>query len=319
MKQGAKKLLLWCFCILLAIGSGLPVRASSETDRCADREWQAMASSETDRCADREWQAMVLAETDRADESGQKKNEQVFDQAGLLSELEVDRLLQYVERAERSTSWDLMLVSVAETDGMDAQTYAEEWADTHTAKEDGVIGLIDLKHRELILSAFGEAIYYLTDERREEILDRAYSGAHDADYAQAFTAMVEGIEEFYLRGIPDGQYTYDQETGEIVKYQKKRQITRFELILSLAAALLAGAAAGSAVIGRYRLKWGGYQYSWRENGRVALDRREDTFLNQIITHRRIPKNTSKGSKGGGRSTVHTGSGGRKFSSSSRKF
>lgn len=287
MKQKARRLLIWCFCILLAVGSGLSVDAS--------------------------------AEADRADRRAQKENEQVVDQAGLLSESEADRLFQSLERAERSTGWDLMLVSVEETNGIDSEAYAEEWADTHTTKEDGVIGLIDLENRELILSAFGEAIYYLTDERREEILDRAYHGAHTADYAQAFEAMAEGIEEAYLRGIPDDQYTYDEDTGEIVKYQKKRQITRFELILALAAALLAGAAASSAVIGRYRLKWGGYQYSWRENGSVVLEHKEDTFLNQIITHRRIPKNTSKRSGGSGRSTVHTGAGGRKFSSSRRKF
>lgn len=246
-------------------------------------------------------------------------NTQVTDQGEILSGEEESRLAKLADAAREVTGWDIMLVSSRDTNGMDAKSYAEAWANDHTQGDDGVIGLIDMANRELVISAYGEAIAYLTDERKEKILNDAYDGASQGDYAAAFTAMVDGIEEAYRQRVPKGQYTYDEDTGEILERQSKRQIRPWELLLALGAAILAGVGCISAVVGRYRMKWGGYQYSWRENGNVILTRKEDSFRNRVVTHRRIPKSTGKGNKTGAKSTVHTGAGGRKYSSRSKKF
>ncbi len=247
---------------------------------------------------------------------------QVADQAGLLTGAEVKNLQELAEDAGQSTHWDIMLVSTQDAGGMGAVSYAEAWADAHTVGDNGVICLIDMENRELVVSAFGEAIYYLTDQRKEDILDAAYEGASEGNYYKAFQSMAEGVRDAYWSGIPDDQYTYDEETGEIIEYaSREKRLVWWEILLAAGFAAAAGGITASAVIGRYRLKWGGYQYSWRENGAVRLSQKRDEFVNQIVTHRKIPKNNgSGGSKGhSGRSTIHTGSGGRTFSSSSRKF
>ena len=254
--------------------------------------------------------------------SGQKETEtRIADQADILTQQEEQKLMAQMQEMELPAEWDLFLVTTEDAQRMDAVAYGEDWVETHHAREDGVICLIDLENRELVISAFGEAIYYLTDVRKEEILDAAYEGASTEDYFQAFEAMVEGVRQAYWRGIPDDQYTYDEDTGEMVWYRDRRKISRWDILLAVAAALFAGGGTFGAIVGKYRLKWGGYSYSWKENGSVSLTEKEDFFVNQVVTHRRIPRSSSKGGsgKGSGRSTVHTGAGGRKFSSSRRKF
>lgn len=245
----------------------------------------------------------------------------ITDQADILTQREEEKLAIQMEEMETPIDWDILLVSTSDTQGMDAVVYGETWVEEHGAGENGVICLIDMDNRELVISAFGDAIYYLTDARKEEILDEAYEEASRGAYCRAFEAMVEGIRQAYWRGIPDDQYTYDEDTGEIVWYRERKGISRWDVLVAAVAALLAGGAVFAAVVGKYRLKWGGYQYSWRENGSVSLTEKEDSFVNQVVTHRRIPRSSSKGGsgKGSGRSTVHTGAGGRKFSSSRRKF
>lgn len=264
----------------------------------------------------------VLAHPVQAADSAAEGRGQVTDQAGLLNDSELQSLQRLAEEAGQSSHWDVMLVSTADAKGMDAVSYAEDWVDTHAAGENGVICLIDMENRELVVSAFGDAIYYLTDERKERILDAAYEGASEENYYKAFQNMAKGVQDAYWSGIPDDQYTYDEETGEMIKYHsREKRLVWWEILLAIAVAAAAGGITASAIIGRYRLKWGGYQYSWRENGNVRLSRKQDDFVNQIVTHRKIPKNNGSSGSGSrsGRSSVHTGSGGRKFSSSSRKF
>ena len=119
---------------------------------------------------------------------------------------------------------------------------------------------------------------------------------------------------------PQKNYLDDEDTGEVINYkQEHRGINRLELIFAVVAALLAGGASAGGIIGKYHLKFGGYQYPIEKNGNVKLKKREDRFINQFVTHRHIPKEDSNGGGSGNRSTVHTGAGGRSSSGGSRKF
>ncbi len=67
----------------------------------------------------------------------------------------------------------------------------------------------------------------------------------------------------------------------------------WKLFFALAAAALAGTVCFSAIVGKYRMKWGACPYSWQKNGSVKLSRKEDSFRNRVVTHRRIPKKCGK--------------------------
>lgn len=245
---------------------------------------------------------------------------QVWDQAGLLTENEINELKAIFGSLEDESAWNIMVVTTADAKGMDGTEYAETWFDDNTDGEDGLILLLDMDNREIVIRTFGEAIRYLTDERIEDILDQAYDRVGEQEYAAALYAMASGAKEAWQMGIPKDQYTYDEDTGEILDYQKpQKKITLAEALLALGVALVAGGITIGSIIGRYRLKWGGYKYSFRENGSVELTEQKDIFINQVITHRKIPKDPPDNSSGGGKSTVHTGAGGRSSGGGSRKF
>lgn len=245
----------------------------------------------------------------------------VIDAANLLSDTERGELVKRVQELELSSRWYIDVLTIDDAEGKSSTRYAEEWFDAYSTSEDGVICLIDMQNRELVIRTFGEAIYYLTDERIDEILDEAYYGAGEEDYFLALQSMIAGLEDALQRGIPVGQYTYDEDTGEIIdSYREEKGLTGIEIVVAGVAALAAGGITIGGIIGKYRLKWANYQYSYRENGTVQLSMKQDKFVNQIVTHRHIPKDNNSGnSSSKNRSTTHVGAGGHRSGGGSRKF
>lgn len=247
------------------------------------------------------------------------QNGNVYDDAELLTESEIDTLNEEIAILQESSGWNVYAVTTADAEGKSANAYADDFFDTHSPEqEDGVAVLIDMDNREIAISTSGEAIRYLTDERINYILDEAYSDISDARYMDCLETMLSGVTEYYDAGIEGGQYNYDVETGEISVYHS---LTFFEIVIALALAVGAGALVYGIVVGKYRLKLDTYKYEFRENSQVNLRVKEDRFINQTVTHRRIPKQTSNGGGGGGgaKSSVHTSSSGRSHGGGSRKF
>lgn len=250
--------------------------------------------------------------------SAAAENYQLDDQAGLLTQSEAEEIEGMIEELEDKTGWDIMAVTTDDAEGMSAEYYAEKWFDDYTTSDDGILCLIDMDNREIQYKTFGEAIYYLTDDRWQGIIDDAYEYVSNEDYYGTFEIMLEETDYYYHAGIPSGQYTYDEDTHEVVRYaDTHKSITVTEALIAVVVALAAGGITVGGIIGSYRLKFGGYKYPIEKNGSVQLRRKEDAFVNEFVTHRHIPK--SDGSSGGGRSTVHTGAGGRSSGGGGRKF
>lgn len=186
-----------------------------------------------------------------------------------------------------------MALTAKDTRGSSASYYAEKWFDEYTTSDDGIIFFIDMDNQEIVLRTFGEAIQKITDSRVDKILDVGYEKVSQEEYGKTLEVMIQKA----------AKYSY-------------RQITVTELLIAFAVALAAGGITVGIIIGSYRLKFGGYKYPIEKNGSVKLSREEDSFVNQFVTHRHIPK--SDGSGGGG-STTHVGAGGRTSGGGSRKF
>ncbi len=251
----------------------------------------------------------------------QAANTQLTDQAGLLTEEEGKEISRQIEELETVTGWDIMAVTTKDAEGMDGETYAETWFDEVTKKDDGIICAIDMDNREIVVRAFGEAMYYITDDRKEKILDAGYDEIVQEQYGATLKAMLWEVEAAYDEENPRDNYLYDEDTGKTTNYQEgHRGITRMEIVIAALLAIVAGGITAASVIGTYRLKFGGYRYPMEKNGSVRLRQQEDRLVNQFVTHRHIPKENSGSSGGGaGRSTVHKGAGGRSSSGGSRKF
>ena len=137
--------------------------------------------------------------------------------------------------------------------------------------------------------------------------------------------MLLGADQAYESGIPDNAKVYDADTG---KTEIRRELKPFEILWSAICAMAVGGIVIFIILGRYRLKWGAYQYDFHKFGFIHLNRREDRLVNKVVTHRKIPKNPDRNSgnrttvrSSGSRnhSTVRTGSGGRRYGGGGRRF
>lgn len=248
--------------------------------------------------------------------------ENVYDDAYLLSASEAETLSQEISELKQETGWEIFAVSTDDAEGKSARAYADDFYDAHTAEDsDGVALLIDMDNREIYISTYGEAVRYLDDNRLDAILDDAYYYVADAEYMECFEAMLDGVADYYRRGIPEGQYNYDTETGAISKHYG---ITLTEILPVLLVAVIVGLVIFFSVVGKYRLKFGTYKYDFHRYGKLRLSNREDQFINQTLTQRRIQTQSSGSSSGSRsssshRSSTHRSSSGRSHGGRGRKF
>lgn len=245
----------------------------------------------------------------------------IFDNAGLLTEEENSDIAGELEALADKSGWEVFVLTTEDAGGYSTREYSEEFLDDQLIGDDGIVYTIDMDNREVYLATTGEVIHYLTDDRIEDIIDSGYDYVADGFYGDAFSEMIGATAEAWDMGIPSDQYTYDTDTGEIVEYKEPKSIKWYEALIALAIACGAFAAVFLGILGKYRLKWGTYKYDFHANGKVNLTNQEDRFVNQLVTHRHIQRDTSSGgsSGGGSRSSVHTGSGGRSYGGGGKKF
>lgn len=251
----------------------------------------------------------------------------VYDRAELMSEAE--RLELHAMAMKLSDDWEMNFVAATtdDTQGKTTQEYADDFYDElfpEDEEEDGILYLIDMEHREIYVSTSGLAIRYLTDERIEWVLDEIYPHAADGDYYMAFVEGMSRTQDFLREGIPQDQYHYDVETGEIDAYKEPMKLTVGEFLLALFAGLIPAAVTIGIIKAKYQLKFEDFHYDAYTDSDIRLSVKSDRLVNTFVTHRRIPRNNGnsgggRSSGGGSRSSVHTSSSGRSHGGGGRKF
>ena len=244
----------------------------------------------------------------------------VYDDAGLLTETQIEELNTQITAMKEKTGWDIFAVTTSDAQGKSAMAYADDFYDGLTTEDsDGILVLIDMDNREIYLSTCGKAIRYLTDSRLDSILDDGFDYVSNGDYAGCISAMLSGAERYYDAGIPQNQYNYDVETGAISRH---RSLTWAEVIPVLLLALGVGAAIYLGVTKSYSIKGGRYDYPYMNYGKVNLTAQEDQFIRESVTHPRIQTDSghsSSHSSSSGRSSTHHSSSGRSHGGGGRKF
>lgn len=249
----------------------------------------------------------------------------VYDDAGLFSAGQKAQLEQGISAMRSELNMDFVVVTTNDAGGKTATEYADDYYDNNGFgvgnDYSGVLFLIDMDNREAAISTTGRAINYLTDGRIENILDDAYEGLAEGDYAAAAKSFLAGAEKYIRAGVPNGQYQYDTETGKVTRY---RSLEIGEIIFAAVASLLAAFLCCLFVWRKYRAKGKKNAYPFREKSRLTLLRNEDVFLNKSVSSMVISTSSgSGGSRSGGgsygRSSTHRSSSGRSHGGGSRKF
>ncbi len=274
-----------------------------------------------------------------ADQTGAVSGQpRVFDQAGLFSETEIIQLEEKIAQCRKSTKMDVVIVS-AYTDGeRSAEEYADDYYDYGGfgvgKKASGVLLLYYMDGPgqpggECYISTAGTMINMLTDERIESILDDVYGNLGNRDFAGATECFLEDVKVYVKEGVESGQYTYDRDTGEIVRYHS---IRLYEVAIAM---VIAGILAGSVCLDikkRYAMKQSSREVSnslqaYRADCAFHFSVAGDKMINKYVRSIPIPRNTSSGSGGrghsgsssAGRSTIHTSSSGRSHGGGGRRF
>ena len=285
---------------------------------CLSWEFQAFGAEGSFSYRFEEDEVLVEAETASTEN-------RVYDAASLFSEEERLRFEEQIRSMRREMNMDVVLVTTADAEGKTAKDYAEGFyieRNFGTGKDySGVLFLIDMDNREIFIVPVGKMNRFLTDQRWNAILDKAYEEISSGDFAACAQVYLTEVTRYYQEGIPGGQYNYDEQTGEISVY---RSITQSEGLLAFFAALLAAGLSCLCITGRYAMKGGGSgRMAYQEDSCFGYSNQEDVLIYKTVTHVIIPKDNGNRTGGGGGSssagsTVHTtsgrtmGGGGRKF-------
>lgn len=232
----------------------------------------------------------------------------VYDDAALLDETEAFDIDTKLTDLETATGWECYAFTTVDTAGKTSQEYGEYAFDDYATGMDGVAFVIDMDNREIAVVHFGEANHYLTDQRVESVLDAGYTYVSDEAYASCLTSMIDEVSDYYEAGIPNGQYNVTEKT---------KGLSLLEVLITVAVAVVAAGAVFGGVVGKYQLHWGTYKYDYHSNSKLKLKNQSDHFVNQLVTHHHIQKDPPSG--GAGKTTVHSGAGGRSVGGGSRKF
>lgn len=274
-----------------------------------------------------------------ADQTGAVSGQpRVFDQAGLFSETEIIQLEEKIAQCRKSTKMDVVIVSAYADGERSAEEYADDYYDYGGfgvgKKASGVLLLYYMDGPgqpggECYISTTGTMINMLTDERIESILDDVYGDLGNRDFAGATEHFLEDVKAYVKEGVESGQYTYDRDTGEIVRYHS---IRLYEVAIAM---VIAGISAGSVCLDikkRYAMKQSSREVSnslqaYRADCAFHFSVAGDKMVNKYVRSVPIPRNTSSGSGGrghsgsssAGRSTIHTSSSGSSHGGGGRRF
>lgn len=274
-----------------------------------------------------------------ADQTGAVSGQpRVFDQAGLFSETEIIQLEEKIAQCRKSTKMDVVIVSAYADGERSAEEYADDYYDYGGfgvgKKASGVLLLYYMDGPgqpggECYISTAGTMINMLTDERIESILDDVYGDLGNRDFAGAAEHFLEDVKAYVKEGVESGQYTYDRDTGEIVRYHS---IRLYEVAIAM---VIAGILAGSVcpdIKKRYAMKQSSREVSnslqaYRAECAFHFSVAGDKMVNKYVRSVPIPRNTSSGGGGrghsgsssAGRSTIHTSSSGSSHGGGGRRF
>lgn len=231
----------------------------------------------------------------------------VFDEAGLFSQDEADRIDEEIQTLSSETDMDYVVLTISDAAGKTSQEYADDYYEdtgfgTH-GNYSGMLYLIDMDNREICISAEGDMMRYLTDERVDVVLDHAFEEVSDGNYAESALLVLQDVGSYVASGIPENQYHYSSES-ENVDPHFQISFPPLALLFGLASGLAAALGTFFTVKGKYQLTSETYRYPLSEKSDLKLTVSEDRLINQFVTHRRIPKNPppASGGQASGRQT-----------------
>ena len=254
----------------------------------------------------------------------------IVDEAELLTQAQEAALDDRAQALGETYGIDAVILTVDSLNGENAESYADDYYDTHGYgfgdDYSGVLLLLAMDTREWAISTCGDGIYALTDYGIESLFSDIAPYLAEDDYDTAFTVYLEQLEIYYrkyTRGTPvdgdpypyDGPGSYEPGTREEVVYAPGRKVSAGQIAFRVLISLSIGGAAGGITLavmrsGMNTAKGQSGAYNYMNGNSFHLTNRQDILLGSRTVRSERSQNTGGGDRGGGGSSVHTGSSGR---------
>ncbi|WOO34976.1 TPM domain-containing protein [Anaerocolumna sp. AGMB13020] len=323
-------LLLFIALLTVTLLSPMTVMAS------ADKTTKASAASEEESAA-------AETVTDAQAESGtENKKQYLFDNYGLFTEKEADSLkaacLEYSEEAKA----DIIMITTSTLDGKTAQNYMEDFYDEMKFgydKEygDTVMLLVNMEenNRWVEIQGYGQAEYYVNNDRIEYMLDDITKILKNGEYRDAFLEFAKqsayymneskGVKETPASGNTNsngstgsGNYGESSYNGPSNYYGEKEENPLYNTVVQLVIALVIGGISVGVMAANSGGRMTAQGRTYLDEGRSGLTDHRDDYLRTTTTRVKKPTNDNNS---GGRSSGGGGvsSGGHSHSGGGRSF
>ena len=222
---------------------------------------------------------------------------QIYDYAGILSDSDISRLSEEIDRAETYTGWHICVGTTDDAGGLSTMAYADRlYEECYGINTDGISLVIDLDNRQYYISTSGAATDAI-NRSTEKILDAGESAISAGNYYGCLSNMLSTAVQLEVESHP--------------------HLSFGKFLVALVLGLLGMFIPFGAVKKSYTAAAHAYVYDRHANSRVSIARRADDFVREVVTKRRIDRD--RGSSGGGGGGTHVSSGGGTHGGGGRSF
>lgn len=228
----------------------------------------------------------------------------VFDFAELFYDEEEQDLESLIDKAQKKTDLDIVIVTVNSTHGLSDMAYADDFYDYngfgYGKNYDGVLLLINMGERTTWISTCGAAIDYLNDSDIDSITDDITSELKNDNNYEGAKNFIKGVES-------NVRFTF-RVFGLV--------FTPLSIFVSIIIAFLVGFFYNKKIKKDYKFTGVSSTFDYKSQGHLNLTNQSDILVDTRVTTTRIQ---SSSGGGGGHSSTHTSSSGRSHGGGGGRF
>ena len=217
------------------------------------------------------------------------------DGEGLFSQNEFRLIEEELYDLGEKFDMDFVIVTSFDLDGLDAQTFADDYYDYSGYSNDGIILVLSENEGEVFISTSGKAIRYISDAKVDKIFDYIYDDLAGARYfngVMGYLSMCQDLCDEYITAKQNEPFL---STKQIV----------ICAVIGVIIGLI-GVSTMKSSMKTVRSKAGARDYM--VSGSLNVTERYDVFLFRNVTRTRRQSSSSGGNRTGSSGRSHGGSG-----------
>lgn len=211
----------------------------------------------------------------------------IYDEAGLLTQAQVDSLNVMANEYGAKRETDIIIYTTLNRENIDVEVLTEDFYDEHAPGYDqeygnAVILTLDLHNRKMYLAGFYKAEEYLDDSRLDQIRSKITSDISRGDYELGFEKYIKTAYKYM--GFRPG-------------------VNPENILFNIWFQLAVSVGLGGVIVGIMTYRSGGRitvnRQTYEDASTSGIIDRKDRYLRTTVTKRKIERNNNNNGPGGG--------------------